>query len=815
MFKNYLKVTLRNLYRDRLYALINIAGLSLGLASCMVLGLYLRSELTYDQHHEKHERIFRVVGELNTHGKIDAVAYMSLAMAPLLAKDHPEIQAFVRFYPIMGQDVSGSGNLLYHENKAFYCKDIYIADENIFDVFTHRIIHGDPKTALSQPTSMAISESFAKKFFGDDNPLGKTIRTDTYPYKVTLVFADCPENSHLKYDVLISFNRLGLANDTASLRSQLFTLSCYTYLFMPENYQASSFKSIADSFFTTYMEDTARQVDVSGKFWLQPLADIHLESDLQYDLPTGNKFYVYGFSAVAVFILLVACINYMNLATARSIKRSREVGMRKVLGANRSQLIFQFLSESIFFSLVALLISLLLMEIINRWAPIHHLMGKQHLPGFTKEPGLLWWMLILGLLTGLISGLYPSIYLSSIRPLSALTSIKSSGRGRVRFRQLLVFIQFTISIGVIACTLLMTIQMNYLANKPLGFNKENKLMIRLRGADLVEKVPTIKNELLKNNQILDATLSTLIPGQGAGLTLIMIENNDGTMGSQTFSWVPVGSNFLSVMEIPLVSGRDFSKRLITDIGKSYIVNEILVKKMGWEQPLGKRVQGPTGFGRVIGVVKDFHFRSLYQTVDPLIMGVQSDDFSNLSFENRVALSIIQILHISKDDISRTMNTIREIFLKFDPKHPFDYEFLDDALDRLYVSEERLMKLTAIFSGICIFISCMGLFGLSAFTTEQRTKEIGIRKILGASASQIILMLFFTTSLLILGASVIGSLIAYFAIENWLSDFAYRADMNPLVFLLSALIVLVVAFLTVALQSLKTAQANPVNALRYE
>jgi len=815
MFITYVKTALRNLYRDKLYALINISGLSLGLACCMILALYLRSELTYDRYHEKYKRIFRVAAEFKASGKIDDAAFTSIGMAPLLAKDHPEINEFVRFYPLMGPNISGSGNLFRHEDKAFYNKNAYLADETIFDVFTHRIIYGDPKTALTLPNSMAISESFAKKFFGNENPIGKTIRTDTYPYKVTLVFADLPENSHLRYDVLISFNRVGLADDTASLQSLLFSISCYTYLLMPENYQASSFKSISDQFYTTYMESRAGQLDVSARFWLQPLSEIHLESDLQYDLPTGNKFYVYGFSAVAVFILLVACINYMNLATARSLKRAREIGMRKVLGSSRSQLISQFLSESLFYSLFALLFSLALVEMLSRWTPIPNLMGKQYLTGFTDEPGLLLWMGLLGLSCGLISGLYPAIYLSSIRPLSALSVTKRSGKDSPRFRQLLVVTQFTISITVIACTLLMMIQMRYLADKPMGFNKENKLMIRLRGADVIEKAPTMENELLKSSHISEVTFCVFIPGQGASLNLIMIENNDGSMEPQTLSFLPVADDFLKVMEIPIVDGRDFSRRLITDIGSSYVVNETLVKKMGWKQPLGKRVQGAAGFGRVIGVFKDFHFKSLHQTVDPLIMSVMSNDFSNLSFENRQAVSQTMILQIQNEQEPQALNHVKEVMLEFDSIRPFDYQFLDDALNQLYLSEDRLMKLTAIFSGICIFISCLGLFGLSAFTTAQRTKEIGIRKVLGASTIQIICMLSYATVLIVAVASIVGSLIAYFTIDEWLADFAYKASINPLVFIISALAALAVAFLTVALQSFKTAQANPVNSLRYE
>jgi len=813
MCKIFFKIALRNFYRDKMYVLINILGLSLGITCCIILGLYLRSELTYDQHHKNHKRIFRVILEHNNNGKVINLPITPWPVGDLMAREYPDIRAFVRFSTLISRDVPGSGNLFRHENTGYYWKDVYGVDENIFEVFTHRAIYGDLKNPFPDPTAIAVSESFARKYFGDANPIGETISSDAFQYKISLVYADCPENSHLKYDVLISNRRNFDTDDASILRTWLWNRPApFTYFLMPEGYQAHEFKEISDSFYIRYMADEGKKRNSTRRFWLQPLVDIHLESDLPYDLPTGNKLYVYGFSAIAIFIILLACINYMNLATARSVRRAREVGMRKVLGATRFQLIFQFLGESTFYSLIALIISLMFVKLVLNLTPFIQLTGKRYLMNLSNEPGLILWMLGFSVLIGLISGSYPAFYLSSIRPLSALKSTQKPGKWRIQLRQALVFIQFLISIGVVTCMLLIVGQMKYIADKPLGFNKDNKVLIRIRGADQIKKIPVIRTELLKNHRILSVSTSATILGQGGNLLELPVENNDGSMNLQTIATLAVDEYFLKTMDIQLVAGRDFSKALPTDTEMSLIVNEAFEKKMGWEQPLGKRI----GSGRIIGVAKDFHHQSLHQQIAPLEIYLHQDfGASNLRPLYRALASRILILNISSEDIKDTLSYTEDIIRHFDPKHPFEFEFMDNALDRLYVSEKRLMKLTAIFSGICILISCLGLIGLSAFTAEQRTKEIGIRKILGASATQIIIMLSRNILLLAMGASVISSLTAYFIMDDWLAGFAYRADINLLIFLLSALAAVAVASLAIAPQCLKAAQANPVLALQYE
>ncbi len=808
MLSNFLKVTLRNLYREKMYAIINIFSLSLAIACCIILGLYLRSELTYDQHNTKYKQIFRVVNEFIKNSKTDSYAVTSKFLGPMLTEEYPEIKGFVRFRPI-GEDIVLPGD------KLIDCT-VYMADDNVFDVFTHDIIYGDPKTALLDPTSVVVSESFAKKYFDKANPIGETIIVGENIYKITLVFADLPENSHLKYDMLISYNSDEKDYSALSERNRrLWGVLDFTYLLMPEDYNVPDFKEISDSFYAHQMEAIGKKLNITWRCWLQPLADIHLRSDVGYDLPTGNKPYLYGFVAVAFFILLVACINYINLATARAAKRAKEVGMRKILGAGRMRLMFQFLGESIFFSLIAMVLGIVLSEVALKLTPINELLSKPLVLNVSHEPGLLGWMFVFSLAIGLLSGLYPALYLSSMPPLSAIMYTHRAGKGSIRLRELLVLIQFIVSVSVIASTLLMALQMRYISHKPLGFNKENKVIIRLKGADLIDKMPTIKKELLKNSSILGVSLISHLIGHDMPILTAQIDNNDGVLEMTSLKYVQVDEDFIEVMGMELVAGRGFSKKLLTDKEKTFIVNETMVKKMGWDDPLGKHIQIADGrSGRVISMVKDFHFASLHSQVEPFALNIVSGNM-NIPAPVRLSIRMYMVLNIKGDDISRTLNFLKNKLAEFDPKHPFKLEFLDDSLNKLYLSERHLMKLIGIFAGVCVLISCMGLFGLSAFATEQRTKEIGIRKVLGATTRQIITMLSRRILLLVLGGTIIGSFAAYYAMDEWLRDFAYRIGINPLVFLLSACLAACVAFLTVALQSYKIAKANPVIALRYQ
>jgi putative ABC transport system permease protein len=809
------KAAIRTFYREKAYAVINLSGLSLAIACCLILGLYLKSELAYDQHHLKHKRIYRVVLAVGPIGSaVDYVALTGMTLGPVLKEDFSEIKDTVRFLPAFKKVLIRAGD------KALYWDGVYCTDANVFDVFTHKILYGNPKTALKDPASAAVSESFAKKHFGNANPIGATIHSDPtetiggIPRKITLVFKDLPDNTHLKYDVLFRIPDLPAS---VNPRQIMGSGVLFNYLVMPENYNPKGFNSINDSFYNRYIAGAAKAANISWKFKFQPLTDIHFDSNVGYDRPTGNKYYVYGFIAVGIFILLVACINYINLAIARYAKRSKEIGMRRILGVPRFNLIFRFLCEAIIFSLIAMVFGVALVEIVLKLTPINDLLGKSLSLDLINELNLTGWILGLGLFVGLLSGLYPAFYLSSISPISAISGTSGIRGGSLRLREILVLTQFTVSAVVIACTLIMAAQMRYVANKPMGFDRHNRVIINLQGLDVIEKYPVIKRELLKDSRILGVSVSDRMISVGQALAggAGQAENEKGEMEATGMNSIQVADDFIDVMGMQLTAGRNFSQKLLTDVGDSFVVNEALVKIKGWKDPIGKRISFIAWNGRVIGVAKDFHTGTLHGLIDPFIMFQLSDNFQNVAGAARDSLQRVMIVHIADSQVQETLSFLQKEFAKYDPKHPFEYAFLDDMIFRLYMPEDRLMKMIGIFSAICIFISCLGLFGLAAFATEQRSKEIGIRKVLGASAAQIVMILARKTLWLVLAGSVVASIVAYFAIDEWLSVFAYRVGINPFYFVVAAAVVVAVAFITITVQSYRTAQANPSDMMRYE
>lgn len=810
MFKNHLLTTFRSFRRDWVYALINISGLALGVACFVLLGLYLESELTYDHHVPNNENIYRVVVELENDRRRDHVAQTSRFMAPLLVQDFPAVREYVRFF-----GAAPSGRLILRKDDVqFYWSDAYLADPNVFKVFGHQLIHGDPETALENPLSIAISETVANQYFGNENPVGETLSTDTAAYTISAVFKDLPDNSHLRYDILLSYKRLDAFFANVDIRQALWGLSDFTYVVMQDGYNPESFGGISSDFWDKYLAERGAQLNASMRHYLEPLADIHLESVTEGDRPRGNLFYIYTFSAIAVFVLLVACINYMNLATARSIKRSKEVGMRKILGANHGQLVTQFLGESLVFALISLLIALIFLHVILTYTPIDALLGSSISFNLIDRPFLLLPLIGLVLLVGTISGLYPAFYLAAIKPIAALRgSNKGTGNNGGLLRHALVFVQFAISVGVIACTLLMAIQMNYLQTKPLGYDKEDVVIISLVGADLLERVAFIKGDLKKNPGIKAVTMTPNIPGEVIFTNLASVDMEDGSQSSQTVRVMGGDADYLDVMGLQLIQGRPFDPA--SENEQIAYVNETLVKKMGWQNPLGKHINNGNFNNRVVGVVRDFHYQSLHMAVEPLYIFFNFVDFEGMNALNRAVVQTYLYIKIDGEDTAGTLTFLEERFGEYDPRHPFEYRFLDDVLEQQYASERRQMQLIGLFAAVCILISCLGLFGLSAFTTVQRTKEIGIRKILGASTPRIIAILFKDIVWLIVGASVVASVASYYVISNWLAGFAYKEDIDIVVFLLAAAFCMAIAFLTVTLQSFKAASTNPAVALRYE
>lgn len=806
MLSNYIKLPIRRLYREKLYVLINLVGMSFAIACSLILSLYLRSELTYDQHHENHKRIYRIAVEFTNAAKTSVFAVTPTELAPMLASEFNEIESYVRF-------MESSSKIIRYQNDTAEWDQVYYADENVFEVFTHQIIYGDPYTALKDGSSIAVSETFAKRYFGDTNPIGEIIHTQQGdPLTITLVFEDLPDNTHLKYDVLYSYKHPNMrpSESLAVKRQKLWRVGIYSYLVMSKDFDPTDFQRISSIFYDRHMSNVGREVNASARFWLEPLADIHLHSYLQGNQPNVSKATLYAFASVALFIILVACINYINLATARALRRTKEIGMHKILGASKGSLIAQLLVETILFAIFSLLIGVAIAEVMLSLPLVNELFGKQLTLNLADEPKIALWLLGLGLVLGLLSGVYPAFYLSSWAPLSALVDTRSRGKLNTRLRQALVVIQFSISVTVIACTILMWEQMRYFSNKSLGFDKENRMVIRMVGADLLEKVPILKAELQQHPAVLGVTTHQQEWGWSR-INVFPIENRDGEMSAIQVSNGRIGQNFLNVMNIKLVAGRDFSQRLLTDIGTNAIVNQAMVRKMGWDEPLGKRISD----GKVIGVFEDFNYDSLHHLIEPLVLFLYEDNFNDMDERIRPLIQRFMTIKIAPGNHSETLSYLEELFAKFDPTHPFEYQFLDGTLNAQYETEQRVMTLIGFFAVICILIASLGLFGLATYTTEQRSKEISIRQVLGASTWQIILMLSLNILWLVLFGALIGSVIAYLVVDQWLSMYAYRIDIGPFAFALATAMALMVAYITIALQSFKATQTDPVQVLRQE
>lgn len=816
-----LKIALRVLHRERQYALLNIGGLALAIGCSLILALFVRSELTYDQHNVLHEQIYRVASEITVGDGETRLATTSEMLGPMLADFYPEIQAYTRLRRI-DQDM-----MLFREvasgpqGEAFYWEDVYFADANVFSVFTHDVLYGDPDKALIEPVGVAVSETFARKHFGDANAVGKRIANERgVPLQINLVFSDLPENTHVKYDVLMSFESPLLASteDPMLRRLMLWFPTVYTYLVLPENYDVDQFHTVSENFFEQHMLQPGRTE--RWRSWLQPLDDIHLYSDVAADRPTGNRYYLYAFVAVAAFMLLVACINHVNLATARATKRVRGVGIRKILGAPRAPLVLQFLAEGVIFAFIATVLGLVAVEVAFSATPLRSLLGKPLRLDLFGDPAFAAGLLGFSVVIGLVASAYPAIQLSSWTPLSALISSGQASKRSAGFRKVLVFVQLTVSIAVIATTMLMASQMRFIANMPLGFAKENRVIVTLRGADVIERLPTIINELSNHPGILGVTTSETKIGSGTLFSYTDIENASGGFTPIMLSNLAVGPNFFSVMDLKLQAGRTFDRRLLTDIGTSFVVNEALARTMNWDEPpLGKRIRFSTTAGAVegyvIGVVTDFNSASLHLGMTPLFMYLSSRDMSKVPTEERPYVKDFLILNVAGEGISRTLSDIGATISKFDPIHPFEFQFLEDSLNDLYTSDQRLMQLIAIFAGICVLIACLGLYGLTAYSAEQRTREIGTRKVLGATPTQIIWLLAKPLVALLLVGAVVGSFLAYFAFDTWLTSFAYRVAVNPLMFVAATAMAAIVTFATVALQCSGVARRDPVDALRYE
>jgi len=799
MFKNYLTVAVRNILRNKVYSAINIAGLSVGMACTMLILLWVQLELSFDRYHENADRIYRLAADIEIGEMRGRYAVSSLPIGPTLQGDYPEVLRAVRFYP------HDRKLLVHYKDKKFLEDGIIYTEDSIFDVFTFPLVSGDPKTVLATADSLVITEAMAEKYFGSENPIGKILKVeDKVDLKVTGVMQNVPANSHFTFNMLLSWELLKQDSGYNHWEKQWIEHKFYTYLLLRSKQDAGQLEHKFAALIQAHMGKILEALGGRIEYFLQPLTGIHLYSDLGLEISgNGDIVWVYVFTVIGLFILLIACINYMNLATARSLNRAKEVGVRKVLGAQRSGLIYQFFGESVILSLFAFLLAIGLVELSTPLFRI--LIGSGIRFDFLNLPWLVPGSILLVLLVAVIAGCYPALFLSAFHPIRVLTGSFKARTPNVNFRSLLVVIQYAISTSLIIATLIVLNQLNYVTHKSLGFDKEHVVCIRARNSSIWQSFDATKSDLKGHTGISDVTASSRLPGQFPQLQVLMPEGTSFKQ-SQLFQYTSIDPDFIPAMGIEISAGRNFSAEFSSDIKEAILINEAAARQFRWENPIGRKItiiEDELITKTVIGVVKDFHLRSLHHRIQPLCLDYRPSSFRYL------------IVKIKPNRITEVLQFLEKRWELLQPAFPFEYSFLDEAFDRQYRFEKKLSQIFTYFTFLAILIACLGLFGLASFSTEKRTKEIGIRKALGASVSEIILMLSKEFTKWVLAANVIAWPIAYFAMKQWLQNFAYRTEIGFSTFILAGVLAFVIALLTVGYQSIKAARANPVEALRYE
>lgn len=793
MLKNYLKIAGRNLWRHKGYTLINIIGLAVGIACCTLILLYVQDELRFDTNHVQARNIYRMTIEMNHNGTLDRAAVTSPPIGPQIKANYPEIKEVVRFS-------NPTRNLLQKGEVRAYEESGLFADSTLFGVFTFPLTMGNPRTALTEPRSIVLSQELATKYFGKQNPVGQVMEIELdslRQVKVTGVLAPVPGNTHIRPSFILPFHSVRNNSDN------WWAYAYHTYLLTGAGFDQQKFEAKLPAFVKKYMPVPAGSPPPPS-LHVQPLLEVHLASEFSAQLTApGDRKNIYLFSALALFILLLACINFMNLATARSQNRAKEVGVRKVIGATRRQLVTQFLSESVLLTLLSLLVAVLIVQF--SLPAFNKLSGKLIELHYFANPTLLAGLLVLTGVVGLAAGLYPAFFLSAFKPVQVLKgSLAATSQGAL-LRKSLVVLQFAISIGLIVGTVVVYSQMRYLQNKRLGFDKEQLLTIPLSGRVSPQQAHTLKNEFLRLPGVEQGTMAVSMPGFRAWWqTSLTPAGNAKPIIGYVFQ---TDFDYIATMGIGMAAGRVLDQRLSTDTS-SVLLNEAAVRAFGWPSAaaaVGKKVDlGDEGrFSTVVGVVKDFNFQTLHAKVDPAIFAIARDQVRYL------------VLRINPNRVSETLQALQQKWQQFDARHPFEYSFVDENLNRLYQTEMRLGRIFAIFSALAIFIACLGLFGLASFTTEQRTKEIGIRKVLGASVSGIVALLSRDFLKLVLLANGIAWPLAWWGMRQWLQDFAYRTDISWWIFGLAAFLALLIALLTVSFHAFRAAVSNPVKALRNE
>ena len=806
MFKNYLLTTLRTITRYRIFTIINVTGLAIGMAGCILIMLYVTDELSYDHYHEKAEQIYRagIDGKI---GEMEIQTYTSAApIARTMVEEFPEVLNAVRF--------DGGGNqMITYKNRSFIEDGIYYVDSTVFDIFSWNLLKGNPKTALANPNSLVLTETMARKYFGDENPMGQSLTFDNRSeYKVTGVMEDVPHNSHLTFDFLASLSTLPHS------RSEQWMSDRYaTYILLQGGITDKAIEPKLGDFLQEHAgPQIEEQLGITMDEWLagdnrygyflEPLTGIWLDSEASMQpQPVGDKRYVLIFALVAVFILLIACVNFMNLTTAKSSNRAREVGMRKVAGARRNQLIRQFLTESVMLSFIALVVAVALVHLMM--PTFNNLTQKELTIPYLSDPWFIPGLLLLALITGLIAGSYSSISLSSFKIITVLKGRIQSGTKGAMFRSGLVVFQFAISVAIIIGTFVVYNQLQYMQNKKLGFDKEQVLVIK-RPHALSDQMETFKQELLKYPEITAAGASSQVPGSGFSGN---VYQREGASSDQMIHFRTMSGDydFPEAMGMTIKQGRYFSRDFPGD-SSSVVINEAAVKTLGYDNPVGRYLMAYGANGeiinqlKIVGVMENFHTESMHEQIPNVV--IQYPDNLHAHY---------MAIRVNGQNLSQTLSKVENMWQEFLPRQPFDYFFMDNYFDELHKAEARTGKLLGIFSVLALFIASMGLFGLSSFITEQRTKEIGVRKVMGSTVSNILLLLNKQFTKWILVANLIAWPVAWYFMNDWLQNFAYRIDLSLLPFILVGIGSVLLAALTVSYQTFRAATVNPARSLRYE
>jgi len=789
MLKNLIKTAVRHILKHFGYSILNILGLTLGISSAIFLIIYVADEVSYDRYHEKADRIYRVSSKITEPDDQFTWIVAQIPFGPQVVKDYPEVQSYVRF-------INMPRSLYKYEDKEFNEENFFFVDSTLFDIFSYRVIKGEVKSALVNPKKIVLTEKTATKYFGNTDPIGKTLTAGTDTYEVTGVIEDIPTNSHFRFDAVAARNNL------PKQLGSWGNFGVFTYLLFPENFDVKSFETKMQGMYEPYMKPIFGPLNIKIEYILEPLTRIHLYSTKSGEPePTGSITYVYIFAIVALFLVLIAAMNYMNLATARSTRRAREVGLRKVVGSRRGPLVMQFLSESTVFTLISLVISIILLVILL--PKFNLLAGKSFDLHIIYSPVVLLTLIGVLLVVGIVGGSYPAFFLSRFSPVTVLKGVITQGSAGSLFRKILVVIQFTVSVIMIVCTLVVFRQLNYLKTMDQGFDQTNVIGLQLN-QEMVRKYPVVKQALLENPNIKFVTSTNTPVGSGSGKVIFNVETDQG-MAQKGVNFAVVDYDFIETLGIKIANGRGFQKDMPSDTLSGVVVNETFVNRMAWKDPIGKKVElgdANTIRARVIGVMKDYHQTGMYNGIESLLLVYRP-------------LNNIIYIKLSGNDTKQTIAFIETKWKEIFPDQPFNYTYLSERFGEQFQADEKRGLIFTIFTILAILIACLGLFGLASYMVEQRTKEIGIRKVFGANEGVILRLIAKDFLLLVSIGIVIAVPVSYYFMSKWLENYVYRTNISVPLLIIAALLTILITFATISYKAYQASVMNPANSLKTE